>query len=217
MKTFLIIGLGRFGSAAAEQLFDMGHEVIILDHSEESVSHLADHCTHAAIGDAQDVEVLRAVGAAECDCAIVAMGGELSASILITMNLRELGCKYIICKAQNELSKRALERVGADRVIIPEREMAIRLVKSLGSGHFLDYIEFSGEYAIAEIQPPESWYGKSLKDLNVRANHEVSVLAIKNDKQEKLLMSPGAEDRVEKGDTVMVMGRNEALSRLQRL
>ena len=120
MKTFIVIGLGRFGSSAAEQLYDMGHEVIVVDRDEEAVSHLADRCTHAAIGDAREIEVLRAVGAAECQCAIVAMGEDLAASVLITMNLRDLGCKYIICKAQNELYQRALERVGADRVVIPE-------------------------------------------------------------------------------------------------
>ena len=112
MKTFIVIGLGRFGSSAAEQLYDMGHEVIVVDRDEEAVNHLADHCTHAAIGDAREIEVLRAVGAAECQCAIVAMGEDLAASVLITMNLRDLGCKYIICKAQNELYQRALRRLS---------------------------------------------------------------------------------------------------------
>ncbi len=217
MKTFIVIGLGRFGSAAAERLYDMGHEVIVVDQNEESVSHLAEHCTHGAIGDAREMDVLRAVGAGECDCAIVAMGEDLAASVLITMNLKDLGCRQIICKAQNEIYKRALERVGADRVVIPEKEMALRLVESLGSNTFLDYMEFSGEYAIAEITPPASWYGKSLKALNVRAKYQVSVLAIKNDKEGKLLMSPGGDDRVDRGDTLMLMGRDEELKGLQRL
>lgn len=217
MKTFIVIGLGRFGSSAAEQLYDMGHEVIVVDRDEEAVNHLADRCTHAAIGDAREIEVLRAVGAAECQCAIVAMGEDLAASVLITMNLRDLGCKYIICKAQNELYQRALERVGADRVVIPEREMAHRLVQSLGSKSFLDYMELSGEYAIAEFTAPKSWIGKSLKELNVRSKYQLSVLAIRNEGSGKLRMSPGGDDPISKGDTLMMMGRQQDLERLQRL
>lgn len=215
MKTFIVIGLGRFGSTAAEKLYDMGHEVVVVDQNEDSVSRMADKCTHGAMGDARELDVLRAVGAAECDCAIVAMGEDLAASVLITMNLKDLGCKQIICKAQNEMFRRALLRVGADQVVIPEKEMALRLVQSLGSSSFHDYMEFSGEYAIAEVEPPKSWQGKSLKTLNVRAKYQLTVLAIKTG--DKIRMSPGAEDVVSRGDTVMVMGRHEDLQRLQKL
>lgn len=217
MKTFLVIGLGRFGSAAAEQLYDMGHEVLVIDQSEELVRQIADKTTHAAIGDAREPMVLRAAGARECDCAIVAIGGDLAASIIITMNLRDLGVPQIVCKARDEMYKRALERIGADRVLIPEKEMAVRLVKSLGSSSFLDYIEFSDEYGIAEITPPKSWQGKTLRELNVRGKYHVNVLTIKNEASGRLEMSPGAEDRLRPGDTVMLMGRNEDLALLQRL
>lgn len=217
METFIVIGLGRFGSAAAEKLYEMGHEVIVMDSSEEAVNHMADKSTHAAIGDARELEALKAVGAAECRTAIVAIGEDLAASVLITMNLKDLGVKNIVCKAQNELYKRALERVGADRVVIPEKEMALRLVQSLGSRTFLDYMEFSGEYAIADIVPPEAWWDQSLRELNVRAKYGVSVLAIRNEAGDKLRMSPGAEDRIQKGDTVMVMGTHKDLERLRTL
>lgn len=217
MKTFIIIGLGRFGSSAAEKLYEMGHEVIVMDRDEDAVSHLADRCTHAAIGDAREIEVLRAVGAAECQCAIVAMGEDLAASVLITMNLKDLGCKHIICKAQNEMYQRALERVGADRVLIPERDMAQRLVQSLGSRSFLDYMELSGEYAIAEIEAPKGWVGKTLKELNVRVKHQVSVLAIREAQSDRVRMAPGAEDRVKAGEKIMVMGRRHELDKLQKL
>ena len=217
MKTFIIIGLGRFGSSAAEKLYEMGHEVIVMDRDEDAVSHLADHCTHAAIGDAREIEVLRAVGAAECQCAIVAMGEDLAASVLITMNLKDLGCKHIICKAQNEMYQRALERVGADRVLIPERDMAQRLVQSLGSRSFLDYMELSGEYAIAEIEAPKGWVGKTLKELNVRVKHQVSVLAIREAQSDQVRMAPGAEDCVKAGEKIMVMGRRHELDKLQKL
>lgn len=215
MKTFVVIGLGRFGASAAEKLYEMGHEVAVLDQSEEAVSHMAERCTHGAVGDARQMEVLHAMGAGECDCAIVAMGEDLAASILITMNLKELGCPHIICKAQNEAFRQALLRVGADRVVIPEKEMAVRLVQSLGSNSFHDYMEFSGEYAIAEVEPPRGWYGKTLRELNVRAKYGLSVLGIKSGRG--IRMSPGAQDMVEQGDTVMVMGTHHDLERLQKL
>lgn len=216
MKTFLIIGLGRFGAAAAEKLYDLGHEVLIMDQNEELVRRLSDRATHAAIGDAREMQVLKAAGAAECDCAIVAIGEDLAASVVITMNLKDLGIPHIVCKAQNETYQRALLRVGADRVVIPEREMAIRMVYSLGSTSFLDYIEFSSEYGIAEISAPDRWQGETIKNLNVRGKYHVNILTIKR-QDGTVVMSPGAEDRILSGDTVMVMGKNQDLSRLQSL
>lgn len=216
MKTFLIIGLGRFGAAAAEKLYDMGHEVLIIDRDEALVRRVADKATHAAIGDAQQMQVLKAAGAGECDCAIVAIGEDLAASVVITMNLKDLGIPHIVCKAQNEIYKRALERVGADRVVIPEREMALRMVYSLGSASFLDYIEFSSEYGIAEISAPVRWLGQNLKELDVRGKYHVNVLTLKR-QDGTVLMSPGAEDKILEGDTVMIMGKNQDLARLQSL
>lgn len=216
MKTFFVIGLGRFGSAAAERLYDMGHEVIVLDKDEALVRREADRATHGAIGDAQDMQVLRAAGAEDCDCAIVAIGEDLAASVVITMNLRDLGVPMIVCKARDEVYKRALERVGADRVVIPEREMAIRMVQSLRSASFLDYIELSGEYAIAEIAAPKGWVGSTLAGLNVRAKYLVNILSLIRE-DDTVLMLPGADDVICAGDRVMVMGRNEDLSHLRKL
>lgn len=217
MKTFLVIGLGRFGAAAAEKLYSMGHEVLIIDEDEELVRRLADQATHAVVGDAQDMAVLRAAGARECGCAIVAIGDDLAASIIITMNLKDLGVPQIVCKARDETYKRALERVGADRVVIPEREMALRMVYSLGSASFLDYIEFSSEYGIAEIAAPKSWQGKTLRELGVRGKYHVNVLTLKDEKDGTVQMSPGADDLVRPEHVIMVMGRNEDLTRLQKL
>ena len=132
------------------------------------------------------------------------------------MNLKDLGVPYIICKAKDETYKRALERVGADRVLIPEKEMAVRLVRNLGPATFLDYIEFSEEYGIAEITPPDNWIGKTIRALNIRGKYHVNVLAIKNDSSDEVNIAPGAEDVIKQGDTVMVMGHNEDLALLQR-
>ena len=216
MKTYLVVGLGRFGMAAADELYDLGQEVSVLDEQEELVRQAADQATHAAIGDAREMSVLKAAGAQDCDCAIVAIGSDLAASILITMNLKDLGVPYIICKARDETYKRALERVGANRVLIPEKEMAVRLVRNLGSASFLDYIEFSDEYGIAEITPPRNWTGKTLRALNIRSKYHVNVLALKNEETDQVLVAPGAEAVIREGDTVMLMGRSEELALLQR-
>lgn len=217
MKTFLVIGLGRFGAAAAEKLYNMGHEVFAIDESEELVRRISDQVTSAAIGDARDIQVLKAAGAGDCDCAIVAIGEDLAASILITMNLKDLGVPHIVCKAPTETYKRALERVGADRVVIPEREMALRLVQTLGSRSFLDYIEFSEDYGIAEIAVPKSWVDKTLVQLDVRGKFHVNVLSVKDETTGSVVVSPGAAMVFRNHDTVMVMGRKEDLDRLQKL
>ena len=217
MRTFFVIGLGRFGSAAAEQLFDMGEEVLVLDQDEEQVRQAAEKATHAAIGDARELAVLKAAGAEDCDCAIVAIGNDLAASVLVTMNLRDIGVPYIICKARDDTYKRALERIGADRVLIPEKEMAERLVRSLGDSALLDYMELSDGYSIAEMEAPESWYGKSLGSLNVRGKYRLNVLSVKNEKGGKLIMTPGAADVIAAGDTLVLMGKDEDLTLFQRL
>mgnify|MGYP004685328483 FL=1 len=217
MKTFLVVGLGRFGASAAEKLYEMGHEVLAIDESEELVQRIADQTTHAVIGDAREMTVLKAAGAKNCDCAIVAIGEDLAASVVITMNLKDLGVPRIICKARDEMYKRALERIGADQVLIPEKEMAVRLVQSLGSSSILDYIEFSKEYGIAEITPPKSWRNRNLRSLDVRSKYHVSVLTIQNQTTGTIKMSPGAEDVIGEHDTVMVMGKNEDLKLLQRM
>ena len=151
MRTFLVVGLGRFGTAAAGKLYSTGHEVLVIDEDAEKVQLAADSATYAAIGDARELAVLKAAGAADCDCAIVAIGEDLAASVIITMNLKDMGVPMIICKARNEMYKRALERVGADRVLIPEKEMAERLVMSFRSGSILETIQFSEEIGRAHV------------------------------------------------------------------
>ena len=143
MKSFLVIGLGRFGRAVACELGSLGHEVLALDNSEENVQHIADSVTQAICGDAQDEAVLRSLGVGNFDCCVVAIGTDIEASILITVMLKELGAKQVVCKALSALHARVLERVGADRVIQPEREIGQRLAQHLGRTNVIDYIGFS--------------------------------------------------------------------------
>ncbi|MFI3313190.1 MAG: TrkA family potassium uptake protein, partial [Eubacteriales bacterium] len=165
MKTYVVIGLGRFGQAVAKKLYDLGNEVMAIDASDENVQQMANFVTHAVVGDARDETVLKALGVRNYDCAVVAIGSDLAASILITLTLKEYGVPSVICKASSELNKKALERVGADRVVIPEREMATKLAQSLARSSILDFIELSNDYGILEFAAPKNWFGKSLRQL----------------------------------------------------
>lgn len=215
MKSCIVVGLGRFGSQVARELCRLGCEILAVDTDADLVSQIANDVTHAVVADGQDKEVLRALGAKEFDCAVVAIGDDLAASVLVTMNLKELGIPQIICKAYDETHRRVLEKLGADRVVIPEKEQADRLARSLSSHNLLDYIELSEEYGIVEVPVPASWKDKSLKELNVRAKLGVNILAIR--RGGKINVSPGADFAFADQDVVVVLGDNAALNRVQKL
>ena len=215
MKSYVVIGLGRFGSALARQLCALGAEVLAVDIRGDFVQQIANDVTHAVVGDAQDKEVLKALGVRNLDCAIIAIGDNLAASVLITMNLKELGVPYIVCKAHDETHRKVLEKLGVDRVVIPEQEHAQRLARSLNSHNVLDYIELSKDYGILDVPAPKSWVGKNLKDLNVRAKLGVNIIAVENDG--KTNVSPSADYQIRQGDTLVVLGDNIALEKVQRL
>jgi trk system potassium uptake protein TrkA len=167
------------------------------------------------VGDAQDKEVLRALGVKDMDCAIIAIGDDLAASVLVTMNMKELGVPHVICKAHDATYRKVLEKLGADRVIIPEQEQAQRLAKSLSAPNVLDYIELSDEYGIIEMPVPESWLGKDLRQLNVRAKLGVSILAIR--RGGKMHVSPAPDTAFIKEDILVVLGGSQALRKVQKL
>lgn len=215
MKSYLVIGLGRFGQAVARQLCSLGAEVLAMDKHNDLVQQVTGDVTYAVVGDAQDKEVLRALGARDFDCAILAVGDDLAASVLITMNLKELEVPYVVCKAHDETHRKVLEKLGADRVVIPEQEHAQRLGRSLFSHNVLDYIELSEEYGILEVPAPKGWIGKTLKELNVRAKLGVNIIAVESSK--KTNVAPGADYLIKTGDIMVVLGDNYALEAVQKL
>ena len=215
MKSYTVIGLGRFGSCMAEKLYEMGCDVLAIDHNEELVQRVADHVTRAVTADSGDIEVLRALGVQNCDCAVVAIGTDLAAAVLAVMNLQELGVTDIVCKAQNDAYRRVLEKLGASRVIIPEHEVAERLAHSLCSPNVLDFIELSEDYGIVEVPAPKMWLEKSIRELNVRAKLGVNIIAVK--KGEHIDVAPAADYVIRKGDIMVVLGDYEALSRVEKL
>ena len=215
MKSYVVIGLGRFGSALARQLCRLGAEVLAVDVRADFVQQIANDVTHAVVGDAQDKEVLKALGVRNLDCAIIAIGENLAASVLIAMNLKELGVPYVVCKAHDETHRKVLEKLGVDRVVIPEQEHAQRLARSLNNHNVLDYIELSEDFGILDVPAPKSWIGKNLKDLNVRAKLGVNIIAVENDG--KTNVSPSADYLIRQGDTLVVLGDNIALEKVQKL
>ena len=215
MKSFFVIGLGRFGRQVAASLCAQGCEVLVIDSSSELVQQISDSVTQAVVGDARDKEVLRALDAKSFDCGIVAIGESLADSVLATMNLKELGVPYVVCKAQDETHKQVLLKLGADRVVIPEKEQATRLAKSLASINVLDYIELSDDFGIIETPAPDKWDGKSLIELNVRAKLGVNILAVK--REGNITVSPSADFRIAKADVLVVLGDAAALKALQKV
>lgn len=213
MKQFAVIGCGRFGTAVAKTLYKNGYDVLAIDGDEEIVQVISEFVTHSAQVDVQDEHALRAVGMSNIDVAIIAIGSEVKASIMATLVVKEMGVKYVVAKAQDELHAKVLYKIGADRVIFPERDMGVRLAYNLTSTNILDYIELAPEYSIMEIVAPEKWLERSLKDINIRAKYGISVMAIKHG--EAINVAPQADVVIHRGDVMVVVGSNEDLHRVQ--
>ena len=215
MRSYIVIGLGRFGTETAKRLYELGCEVLVIEQNNDLVQAISANVTQAVVGDARDKEVLRALGAADFDCAIVAIGDSLGDSVLATMNLKELGTPYVVCKAHDETHRQVLMKLGADKVVIPEQEQACRLARNLSSPNVLDYIELSDAHGIIEVPAPTSWIGKSLKNLNVRAKLGVNIIAVKQG--DAVNVSPGADYEILPGDVMVVLGNTAALNAVQKL
>lgn len=214
MKSFLVIGLGRFGSSVARELAGLGQEVLVLDKAEDNVQRIADDVMQAIQGDAQDEAVLRSVGARNFDCCVVGVGADMEASILITVMLKEMGAKCIVAKAQSAVHALVLERVGADRVVLPESEMGVRLAQRLARTNVVDYLGVSDDYSILEIHTPKSWVGHSLGALNVRARYQINVLAIRHGGGGHVDVTPAVDQIIQQDDVLVIIGSNENVNRV---
>ena len=213
MKSYIVIGLGRFGAEMAVKLFECGEDVLAIDMNETLVDKIADRVTRAVAADARDIDVLKKLGADSFDRAVVAVGSDLAASSLITMNLKSLGVPYIICKAHDDTYRTILEKLGADRVIIPEREMADKLSLGLTTTGVMEYIELSDEYGIMETEPPEEWIGKSIRQLDVRNRFRLNVIALR--KGEILTIPPDIDAEIDESCTLVMLGSYEVINRLK--
>jgi len=220
-KQFGVVGLGRFGSAMATTLVELGHDVLGIDGDEARVQQLADVVTHVVQLDATDEKALRASGIRNVDVAVVSIGEHLEASLLVVMQLREMGVATIVAKAVTPIHGRILEKLGVSRVIFPEREMAIRVAHSLVMPNAIDYIELSREFSIVEIPAPDAFVGRTLKQIELRPRFGLTLVAIKRrgPDGDKVVTSiaPAADEKIRRGDVLALLGSNERLSGLDRL
>ncbi|MCL6450490.1 MAG: TrkA family potassium uptake protein [Acetobacteraceae bacterium] len=215
MKQFAVIGLGRFGASVATTLCGLGHQVLGIDESEARIQAMVDRLTHVVQADATDEDALRSLGLRNFDAVIVAIGHDLEASTLITLMLKDMGVREVVAKASSDLHGKVLEKIGADRVVYPERDMGVKLAHSLLSPRILDYIELDPNYSIVEMAASGELVGKSLRELNLRARLGINVLAFR--RGEAVNVSPGGDDVVQEGDVLVVLGSNDAIGRLERL
>ena len=215
-----VIGLGRFGSAMAITLTELGHDVIGVDGDEARVQQLADVITHAIELDATDEKALRAAGIQDVDVAVVSIGENIESSLLVVMQLRELGIATIVAKAVTPLHGRILEKLGVSRVIFPEREMAIRIAHSLVMPNVIDYIELSRDFSIVEVPAPDAFVGRTLKQLELRPRLGLTLIAIKRQSDSGAVVTniaPAADETIRPGDTLALLGSNERLNQLDQL
>lgn len=220
-QLFGVIGLGRFGSAIATTLAELGHDVIGVDSNEDHVRQMADAIAQAVQLDATDARALRAAGIADVNVAVVSIGENIESSLLVVTLVKELGIENIVAKAVTPLHGRILEKLGVTRVVFPEREMAMRIAHSLVIPNVLDYIELSGDFSIVEVPAPAEFFGKTLRDIGLRARFGLTTIAIKRTSKagqgDITTVSPGPDDVVQPGDTLALLGSNERLGQLEKM
>ncbi len=208
METFVVIGLGRFGSAVAEELCALGHQVLAIDTDEAAVQKMADRVTQAVVGDCRDMDVLRALGVNNARCAVVAFSDDIGNSVLITLNLKELGIPRIVCKARSASHEELLRRIGADQVVFPEQESGRNLAHTLNNTEILDYIELSEHYSIVKTGVPASWVGKSVGELAIRKQYKVNIVSVQG-ADGSLQTVPLPDYVFRTGDLIFSLGRIE--------
>lgn len=211
-KEFVVLGLGRFGKSVATTLAEGGCEVLVVDDNEDIINEMADKVTYAVKADATDTDTLKTLGIGNFDGAVIGMGENLEDSVMATILVKELGIPYVLTKAQNELHARILKKVGADMVVFPEKETGIRIANNLMRDNFFDAVELSSTCSMVDVEALDSWVGKSLRELNLRARLKINVIGIK--KKDNLNINPGADEAIEKGDVLVIIGNNDVLDKL---
>lgn len=213
MKSFVVIGCGRFGTSVAKTLYKLGNEVMAVDMNSDVIQEISEFVTHAVVADALDESVLHELGLSNFDVVIISIASNIEASIMATLTAKEVGAKKVVVKAQSDMHGKVLTKIGADRIIFPERDMGARVAHNLTSSNILDFIELSPEYYIIEIAALKRWINKSLSELRLRNKYGVNVLAIK--RGNSLTISPVADEIVKEGDILVVIGDAEDIRKIE--
>ncbi|MDJ1110888.1 MULTISPECIES: potassium channel family protein [Macrococcus] len=213
-KEFVVIGLGRFGGSIVKELSALDMDVMAIDSDEARVNEYADIATHAVIADTTDENVLKSLGIRNFDHVIVAIGDNIQASILTTLILKDLGVKKVTAKAQNDYHAKVLNKIGADTVVHPERDMGRRIAHNVASSSVLDYLELSDQHSIVEIRAGETLQGHTILDLDIRANYGINIIAVKRGRE--IIVSPDPAVAIENGDILIMIGHDNDLNRFEK-
>lgn len=205
MKQFVVIGCGRFGKALATNLSELDHEVLLIDNNQDTVDEMSRIVTHAVCADVTVEGTLEALGVQNFDTVIIGISSNLEAAIMATVEAKDLGVGTVIVKVKDSIHGNIIGKLGADRIIIPEKDAGVRLAHNLTSSKIVDYIEVSDEFSLMEVKAPKDWYGKSIESLNIREKHGLTVLAIKS--KGASIINPSPKYKIETGDTLLVVGK----------
>lgn len=214
MRQFVIIGCGRFGASVAKTLYKLGYEVMVVDKDINIIQEMSECVTHAIQADASDENALRALGIRNFDVAVITIGSNVQDSIMATLLVKELGVKTVITKAQSEIHGKVLKKIGADKVVFPERDMGVRVAHNLISSNILDVIELMPDYSIIEVVALKEWEDQALIDLRLPKRLGVSIMAIKTG--DKINITPYAQDIIKKDDVVVLLGHNDNLKKIEQ-
>ena len=225
-RQFVVIGAGKFGASVATTLSKLGYEVTVLDNDKEKIQKLSSSVAQAIQMDAMDEKALKSVGIEEADVAVVSIGQQMEASILITLMLKEMGIKKVVAKAISEAHGKVLSRIGADRIIFPEREMGIKLANALVSPTLFDYVEIAPGYDIIEVDTPKFLWNKTLADARVRSKYQIEIIAIKKSVprldesgdtklDEDVTIVPPADTIIDEGDRLIIIGSKDRVAKFR--
>ena len=211
-RSYAVIGLGQFGMTEALTLADAGCDVLAIDDREENVQDIAEKVSYAVKADVKEPGILQSVGVQNVDVAVIAVAENMEASIIAAMQVKELGVPFVMAKAMNALHGRILEKIGADKVIYPEQSMGVRVARNLLSSGFLDTFELSPEFSMAEFKIPDSWVGKTLRDLKIREKSKINLVGLKQGNDVDI--NPNPAEPLPADCTVMAIGKNEDLNKV---
>lgn len=215
-KRFVVVGLGNFGSSVAEALHENGHDVIVVDKDEAAVDRIAAKVSRAAAGDGREVRILERVGANGADIGVVSTGDDITASILITMALRDLGVDDIYVKVVSHNHARVMEKIGVTETIFPERESALRLATRVSSATIVNYVQLGPGFSIQEMAVPNPWIGKSLRILGLPQRYRIAVIAVHDVLRDEMVPVPDPDAPLKDSDTLLVAGADADLQRCAR-
>lgn len=214
-KSFIVIGCGRFGTSVATTLFDLGYDVMAIDSNEEAVQDISDKVTYAVQADATDSEVLASLGVRNFDVAVIGIASEIQSSILATILLKEMGVEHIICKAKDSLQAKVLYKIGADKVVFPEKDMGIKVANSLVSKNVLDYFDLDPKYAMAELVVPSSYSGKKIRELPFRETYGLNIVGVKE--KDGINFNPSSDRILKEGEVLLVIGKRTMIRKFEEV